>query len=231
MDIAHFLAGHGKPSVVTYHSDIVRQRLLYRLYKPLMHRFLSRVNVIVATSPAYARTSPVLQHYRHKVRVVPIGIGGPDLDEPDPALLAYWRARVGGGFFLFVGVARHYKSLDVLLEAVRGTELPVVIAGAGSDAPNAQRPRIERQLANVIYTDAVGEADKAALLHLCRAVVLPSALRSEAFGIVLLEGAMHAKPLICCELGTGTTYVNVDGVTTLRCRPAMPSRFAPPCGA
>jgi rhamnosyl/mannosyltransferase len=219
MDVAHFLARHGKPSVVTYHSDIVRQRLLYPLYKPLMHRFLSRVNVIVATSPAYVRTSPVLQLYRDKLRVVPIGIGGPDLDEPDPALLAYWRARVGGGFFLFVGVARHYKSLNVLLEAVRGTELPVVIAGAGSDKPYAKRQRIGSQFGNVIYTDAVSEADKAALLHLCRAVVLPSALRSEAFGIVLLEGAMHSKPLICCELGTGTTYVNVDGVTGLAVPP------------
>jgi rhamnosyl/mannosyltransferase len=38
-------------------------------------------------------------------------------------------------------------------------------------------------------------------------------LRSEAFGITLLEGAMFAKPLISCEIGTGTTFINVDQVT------------------
>ena len=49
MDLAHFLVLHGKPSVVTYHSDIVRQRFLYRFYQPIMHRFLSSADAIVAT--------------------------------------------------------------------------------------------------------------------------------------------------------------------------------------
>ena len=74
MDIAHFLVLHGKPSVVTYHSDIVRHRFLYSFYRPIMHRFLASADAIVATSPAYARTSPVLSRYRNKVRVIPIGI-------------------------------------------------------------------------------------------------------------------------------------------------------------
>jgi rhamnosyl/mannosyltransferase len=130
MDLAHFLVLHGKPSVVTYHSDIVRQRFLYRLYQPIMHRFLSSADVIVATSPSYVRTSPVLRRYRDKVRVIPIGIDDAPLRNPDPVLLERWRAKVGSGFFLFIGVARYYKRLDVLLAAARGTEMPVVIAGA-----------------------------------------------------------------------------------------------------
>jgi O-antigen biosynthesis rhamnosyltransferase len=213
MDLAHFLVLHGKPSVVTYHSDIVRQRFLYRLYQPIMHRFLSSSDVIVATSPSYVRTSPVLRRYRDKVRVIPIGIDDAPLRNPDPALLERWRAKVGTGFFLFIGVARYYKRLDVLLAAARGTEMPVVIAGASRDDAQAHRSRDETRSGNIVYTGAISDADKAALLHLCRAVVLPSSLRSEAFGIVLLEGAMLGKPLICCELGTGTTYVNIDGLT------------------
>jgi rhamnosyl/mannosyltransferase len=213
MDVAHFLVLHGKPSVVTYHSDIVRQRFLYSFYRPIMHRFLASADTIVATSPAYVRTSPVLRRYRDKVRVIPIGIDDAPLRNPDPALLQRWRAKVGSGFFLFIGVARYYKRLDVLLEAARGTGMPVVIAGADNDNQRAQASRGEVRSDNIIYTGAISDADKAALLHLCNVVVLPSGLRSEAFGIVLLEGAMLSKPLLCCELGTGTTYVNVDGLT------------------
>ena len=213
MDVAHFLVLHGKPSVVTYHSDIVRQRFLYSFYQPIMHRFLASADAIVATSPAYVRTSPVLRRYRDKVRVIPIGIDDASLRNGAPSLVQHWRAKVGSGFFLFIGVARYYKRLDVLIEAARGTGMPVVIAGADNDDRPAPQSRGEVRSENIIYAGAISDADKAALLHLCHAVVLPSSLRSEAFGIVLLEGAMLSKPLICCELGTGTTYVNVDGLT------------------
>nr|AIA85260.1 Glycos_transf_1 [uncultured Pseudomonas sp.] len=62
-----------------------------------------------------------------------------------------------------------------------------------------------------------------ALLQLCRAVVFPSHLRSEAFGVTLLEGAMHGKPLISTEIGTGTSYVNEHNVTGLTVAPSDPT--------
>jgi glycosyltransferase involved in cell wall biosynthesis len=47
-----------------------------------------------------------------------------------------------------------------------------------------------------MFVGAVEEEDKVALLELCYAVAFPSHLRSEAFGISLLEGAMYGKPMI-----------------------------------
>src|SRR5690349_13005229 len=44
MDLAHFLARVNKPTLVTYHSDIVRQQKLLRLYQPLKHRFLHSID-------------------------------------------------------------------------------------------------------------------------------------------------------------------------------------------
>jgi glycosyltransferase involved in cell wall biosynthesis len=29
----------------------------------------------------------------------------------------------------------------------------------------------------------------------------------------LLEAAMSSRPMVCCEIGTGTSYINADGVT------------------
>jgi rhamnosyl/mannosyltransferase len=219
MDLVHLLGRVQKPSVVTYHSDVVRQKNLLRLYRPLMHRFLGAADRIVATSPDYAASSPVLGQYRDKLSVIPIGIAEPPA--PDPARIAALRARVGAGFFLFVGALRYYKGLPFLLQAARATGLPVVIAGGGDDAIVRQE-----QLPNVTLLGEVDEADKAALLSLSGAFVFPSHLRSEAFGVALLEAAQAGKPMISCAMGTGTSYVNLDGVTGITVPPADAAALA-----
>jgi len=215
MDMAHFLARIAKPTVVTYHSDIVRQKALLKLYEPLRHRFLDSVDTIVATSPNYLASSAVLDRYRDKTRVITFGLDKSSYPEPDQARLDHWRARVGPKFFLFVGVLRYYKGLHILLDAMAGTDYPVVIVGAGPIEAELKARAARLGLKRVQFVGAVNDLDKAALLKLCYAVAFPSHLRSEAFGISLLEGAMYGKPMISSEIGTGTTYINVHGETGL----------------
>jgi rhamnosyl/mannosyltransferase len=215
MDMAHFLARIDKPTVVTYHSDIVRQKALLKLYQPLKHRFLESVDTIVATSPNYLASSAVLDRYRDKTRVITFGLDKSSYPEPDQARLDHWRARVGPKFFLFVGVLRYYKGLHILLDAVAGTDYPVVIVGAGPIEAELKAHAARLGLTRVQFVGPVDDLDKAALLKLCYAVAFPSHLRSEAFGISLLEGAMYGKPMISSEIGTGTTYINVHGETGL----------------
>jgi rhamnosyl/mannosyltransferase len=222
MDLAHFLARVNKPSVVTYHSDIVRQKALLRLYQPLQHRFLQSVDAIVATSPNYLGSSTVLDRYRDKTRVITFGLDKASYPEPEQARLDHWRAKVGPKFFLFVGVLRYYKGLHILLDAVAGTNYPVVIVGAGPIEQELKDHAERLGLKNVMFVGRVDELDKVALLKLCYAVAFPSHLRSEAFGISLLEGAMFGKPMISSEIGTGTTYINVDRQTGLVVPPSDP---------
>jgi len=215
MDMAHFLARIAKPTVVTYHSDIVRQKALLKLYEPLRRRFLESVDTIVATSPNYLASSAVLDRYRDKTRVITFGLDRSSYPEPDQARLDHWRARVGPKFFLFVGVLRYYKGLHILLDAMAGTDYPVVIVGAGPIEAELKARARRLGLKRVQFVGAVNDLDKAALLKLSYAVAFPSHLRSEAFGISLLEGAMYGKPMISSEIGTGTTYINVHGETGL----------------
>jgi glycosyltransferase involved in cell wall biosynthesis len=222
MDLAHFLARVNKPSVVTYHSDIVRQKALLRLYQPLQHRFLQSVDAIVATSPNYLGSSTVLDRYRDKTRVITFGLDKASYPEPEQARLDHWRAKVGPKFFLFVGVLRYYKGLHILLDAVAGTDYPVVIVGAGPIEQELKDHAERLGLKNVMFVGRVDELDKVALLKLCYAVAFPSHLRSEAFGISLLEGAMFGKPMISSEIGTGTTYINIDRQTGLVVPPSDP---------
>lgn len=215
MDLLHFAAGLRKPTLLTYHSDIVRQKMLLRLYRPLMHRFLSSVDAIVTASPNYLETSRVLARYRDKTQVVPYGLDRQSYPAASPDVLEGWRTRFPAGFFLFVGVMRYYKGLHILLEACQNSHYPVLIVGAGP-LESALREQAQRlRLSNVHFLGALPDADKIALLQLSRALVFPSHLRSEAFGISLLEGAMFGKPMISSEIGTGTSYINNHGETGL----------------
>ncbi|PFH08394.1 rhamnosyl/mannosyltransferase [Collimonas sp. PA-H2] len=225
MDLAHFVTRMNKPSVVTYHSDIVRYKVLLQLYRPLMHRFLSSVDAVVATSPNYLQTSSVLAGYREKTQVIPIGLDKSSYPTPSEAVTEQWQQRIGGRFFLFVGAIRYYKGLHILLDAARGTDYPIVIVGAGPIEQELKQRVAEQGLSNVIFLGIVSDEDKVALLRQCYALVFPSHLRSEAFGISLLEGAMYGKPMISSEIGTGTSYINNHGETGIVVPPSDPDAF------
>jgi len=213
MDVAHFIVRHGKPIVVSYHSDIVKQRWTLELYRPLMHKFLSSASVIVASSPNYLNSSPVLQRHKDKVSVIPIGLDKGSFSVPTPERMSHWEKALPPRFFLFIGVLRYYKGLHTLLKAASIYGYPVVIAGSGPEEDSLKQKANELGLTNVKFVGRISDEDKVALLTLCTATVFPSHLRSEAFGISLVESAMYAKPMICCEIGTGTTYINVDKLT------------------
>ncbi|MFP1920152.1 glycosyltransferase family 4 protein [Lonsdalea quercina] len=222
MDILHFISGVRKPSIVSYHSDIVKQKFALKIYSPLMNKFLSSVDYIVASSPNYLASSSTLQKFSSKVKVIPYGLDRNLYQSVGAERFDYWRKRLGERFFLFVGAFRYYKGLDVLLNAMEGVDYPLAIVGIGSLELELRKQAEDLGLKNTHFLGLLSEEDKIALLQLCCGVVFPSHLRSEAFGITLLEGAMYAKPLISCEIGTGTTYINIDGETGIVVPPEDP---------
>ena len=225
MDVLHFAARIKKPTVVTYHSDIIRQKHLLALYRPLMTRFLASADRIVAASPNYLQTSDVLKQFPQKTRVIPYGLNKSAYPKSDPERMARWRERLGERFFLFVGVMRYYKGLHILIEALKDVDYPVVIVGAGPLESELQAQAAALGLRNIKFVGRLDDADKAAVLELSYAMVFPSHLRSEAFGISLLEGAMYGKPMISSEIGTGTSFINSHGETGLVVPPSHPQAF------
>ncbi len=215
MDVVHLLHPPGKPTIVTYHSDIVKQRMLLQLYRPLMHRFLSSVDRIVATSPNYLDSSNVLQLYRNKTVVIPIGLDESHYPRAADSLKVSWRVRFPKPFFLFVGVLRYYKGLHTLIEAARYVQADILIVGEGPMEAELKAQTKKIGSTNVHFLGAVDDAGKAALLEMCTAFVFPSHLRSEAYGLALVEAAMFGKPLISCEIGTGASFVNKHEETGL----------------
>jgi rhamnosyl/mannosyltransferase len=214
-DVLNLYAPKQKRRVITYHSDIVRQKLLLKLYSPLMRRFLSSMDRIVCTSPNYFATSDTLSSFADKVEIIPIGLERATYPEVSDKELSEVRAKFGDNFFLFVGVLRYYKGLHLLLDAIQGAPFKVVIVGSGPTESQLQAQAKTLGVKNVVFAGQVNEKTKVALFQLSKCIVFPSYLRSEAFGVTLLEGAMFARPLISTEVGSGTSHVNVHDETGL----------------
>jgi glycosyltransferase involved in cell wall biosynthesis len=225
-DLVHHWVNPKKPTVLTYHSDIIRQKLLLKLYRPLKNSFLRSVDQIVATSPNYLISSVVLQNFSKKISVIPIGLDKASYQKPDLTQIKYYREKFGERFFLFIGAFRYYKGLPFLIEAARITPYPIVIVGSGPTEHALKALAVNYNLNNVFFLGQIPEQNKSSLLAACYSLIFPSNLRSEAFGVSLLEGAMFEKPLICCEIGTGTSYVNINHLTGLVVPPSDPAALS-----
>ena len=198
---------------------------LLKLYRPLKRKFLSSVDRIVATSPNYFQTSRVLQTYNNKVEVIPIGLDEKSYPPVDEERTTFWREKINSTFFLFVGVLRYYKGLHIIVDAAKNADYKIVIVGAG---PIEQELKVQAEkegVDNILFLGYLDDIDKVALLSICRGVVFPSYLRSEAFGVTLLEGAMYAKPLISVEIGSGMSYINIHNKTGLQVTPGNVKAF------
>jgi len=195
----------GRPYVVTYHSDIVRQRRLLPLYAPLLRRFLRRASRVLATSPVYADSSTFLAGLPN-IAVVPIGVDTSRFS-PGPG--------AEGDYFLFVGRFRRYKGIHVLLDAwSRLPGIRLVMVGGGP-LEGQVRSRVEREGLPVELAGTVDDTELLRLYRGARALVLPSTYRSEAYGMVQLEAMACGTPVISTALETGVRWVNRDEETGL----------------
>lgn len=236
-ELAQLLVGAGKRTVITWHSDIVKQAGLLRFYAPFLRAALKQADKILVASPPYVQSSaflhPVHQQTPQKIAVVPFGIDltrfaaepppqtsptvGEGADDGSVNATAI-RARYGPEpLVLFVGRMRYYKGLHVLVEAMAQVEnARCLIVGVGP-----LEAEIRAQVAGLGLAERIsfaGEVDDADLPAYYRAAdifCLPSVHRSEALGIVLLEAMASGLPLISTELGTGTSWVNQHEATGL----------------
>jgi rhamnosyl/mannosyltransferase len=227
-DIAQTIAGRA-PLIVTYHSDIVRQRRMLTLYAPLLRRTLRRAARIIATSPNYVASSPFLAAQAARTKVIPYGIHIDRFAQADPAHVAALRARFPGPLVLFVGQLRYYKGAEVLVRAL--TQLPgvrAVLVGSEASVRRSELEALARQAGVADRVHLVGEhaTDLPAYYHAADVFALPSVERSEAFGIVQIEAQAAGLPIVTTELGTGTSFVTRHGETGIVVPPRDPAALA-----
>lgn len=235
-ELAQLLLRAGRHTVVTYHSDIVKQATLLRFYAPFLRAILAQADRILVSSPPYVSSSPFLAPLaaRHpdKVKIVHFGI---DLARFAPTAAIQERAaqlRQPYGdqpLILFVGRLRYYKGVAVLVDAMRHVQgAHCLIVGNGSEEAAIRALLTQYALQDHVHLlGTISDADLPALYQAADIFVLPSVHRSESLGIVLLEAMAAGLPLVSTELGTGTSYVNQHGQTGL----VVPPQDAPALAA
>jgi glycosyltransferase involved in cell wall biosynthesis len=217
--------GKNRPrSVISYQSDIVRQKKLLLFYAPILRLVLKRVDVILATSPQYIESSPYLRPHRAKCRVVPIGIEHERFANAPPADLPKDRKII-----LFTGRLRYYKGLQYLVEAMPtvSQDARLVIVGIGPMEAELRAAVARLNIGDrVEFAGEISDDDLPGYYRAADIFVLPSCERSEAYGIVQVEAMAAGLPVVSTELGTGTSYVNQHEQTGLVVPPADPPSLA-----
>ena len=215
-------------TVITWHSDIIRQKAVLPVYGHFVHALLRGADRVMTSFAAQAAASPFLRHYRDKVRVVPLGI---DLERfastrQDSARTAALRAQVGEGpIVLFVGRIVGSKGLDVLLDAARAIEGRTVIVGDGPELARLRARCTAMGLDDrVVFTGRVDPDQVKDHVALASVGVLPSVY--ESYGLAMVEIMTNGVPMVCTELGTGTTFINRPGETGLAVPPGDPGALA-----
>jgi glycosyltransferase involved in cell wall biosynthesis len=220
--------------VVSWHSDIVRQKWVLSLYSSIIHRFLEKVDSIIVATPNHIESSQFLPSYKDKCVVIPYGL---QLDwvndrEKRSDHIKSIQNKFGGPLLLSVGRLVYYKGFKYLVDAVQMLpDVKLVIIGSGPLFPDLQiqinNLGLEKR---VTILPHLSDSELYAFYDACDVFILPSTEVSEAFGLVQVEAMACGKPVVSTRLGTGVTFVNQHGVTGLTVNPRDPKAMAEALG-
>lgn len=219
-----------KPSIIHWHSDVVRQKISYLFYKPFQQLALKKATKIICTSPQYLETSKQLKNFKDKAVVIPLGLDKKrlNLQTKDEKVEQALNKVKNKKIVFSMGRLVEYKGFEYLIEAGKflDNDKVIMIAGGGKMYKKLQEKIKLFELGNRVFL--LGRIDNISYaLRNCDVFCLPSISRNEAFGLVLVEALYFGKPLITTDVeGSGMSYVNQNGITGLVVPPENPKALA-----
>lgn len=220
--------------IVHWHSDVVNKGVLGQALQPLERSMLKRADLVICTSKAYIEGSRTLKPFINKIKVVPIGVADPSSENVScyiPEMISTLIA--GRKIILSVGRLIPYKGFNILIDAA--TQLPddsvVVIVGSGPQEKNLIDQVNKLNLnSKVILTGKLDDLSLKSLYRQATLFCLPSTMRSEAFGVVLVEAMAYGLPIVATRIpGSGVSWVNQHGVSGLNVEAGNPDELAEAC--
>jgi rhamnosyl/mannosyltransferase len=217
--LAYLASGHRGRLIITYHSDVVRQRVLAAAFTPILRAALKRAAAIIVSSPNYVEGSYVLPEFRPRCRVIPFGVSSDYFDQVDPHVVERIRQEYGNRIVLGVGRMVYYKGFEHLVRAMTGVNAHLLLIGKGPlREPLSQLATTLGVEGRVTFLSEVN--DIRPYYRAADVFALSSVMRSEAFGIVQLEAMASGIPVINTQLDSGVTFVSPHGVSGLTVPPA-----------
>ncbi len=224
-DLAAILGPRQTPLILSWHSDIVRQKAALRFYLPLQRALLRRATRIVVATPYHLKYSPYLPEFESKCVIIPFGLNLDrfQLDAEGRARVEYLRREAQGRRILLnVGRLVGYKGQRYALLALRRLPGAVLwLVGTGPLESELKRLAGEFGVADrVRFWGDITDDDLPRFFHACDVFIFPSISPNEAFGLVQVEAMACSKPVVACQLRSGVPYVCGDGVSGLTVPPA-----------
>ncbi|EJQ8996551.1 glycosyltransferase, partial [Salmonella enterica] len=105
------------PIIVHWHSDIVKQKIALKFFKPFQKLFLKKAKKIIVTSEIYGRSSPQLNGFRDKIVCVPIGIQSNRLPDNELLLSSLKNKYKNKKIVFSLGRLVYYKGFESLIKA------------------------------------------------------------------------------------------------------------------
>lgn len=215
--LAIFLVRPKAKIVLHWHSDIVKQKYILKIFNPLQNWLLKRADKIIATSPKYIEGSIPLKRYITKVESIPLGIDPNKIVSSDEKVKSILKKYKNKKIIFSLGRLEYYKGFEYLIKAAQYLDdsYIILIGGTGSLYDELKKIIIEHDLENkVTLLGRVSEDELGNYFQASDIFCLPSVAKSEAFGVVQLEAMCFNKPLIATKIvGSGVDWVNQDGVT------------------
>ncbi len=221
-DAAALLSGYKGRIVLSWHSDVVKQKKLMLVYKPFMMWLLRRADCIITATEGHITGSEYLPEFRKKCAVVPYGIDPQEyLSVRECGFLTKKCRNENSVKVFFSGRLVYYKGVDVLIKAAALTsDCELFISGTGELEPELRALAEDLGAGdNIHFLGFLSDTDLKKAYRDCDIFVLPSVAQSEAFGIVQLEAMIYGKPVINTALPTGVPWVSLDSVTGITVPP------------
>lgn len=201
--------------VIYWHLDIVKQKLLGKLFYGQNNRLIERADKLIATSPNYVDGSPWLSMAKEKCVVVPNCINEARLKETDASIaLAKKIKDENKGRIICLAVGRHteYKGFKYLIQASRllDDRFRFFITGKGELTEALKKEAADDN--KVHFLGMVSDDQLKAYLSAMDIYCFPSITKNEAFGLALAEGMYYGKPAVTFNIpGSGVNYVCLNG--------------------
>lgn len=215
--IALFMSGYRGKVVLHWHSDIIKQKRLLRIYSPLQDWLIRRADLIIGTTPVYVENSPFLKDVQGKIEYLPIGVSQVC---PDANKVRTLRDRYPGKRIVYsLGRLVGYKGYEHLIKAAE--YLPddyVVLIGGEGPLKEKLAAQIEKSglSGKVFLLGRISDADFSSYYGACDVFCLSSVSKTEAFAIVQVEAMSCGKPVVATEIpGSGVSWVNSHGISGL----------------
>lgn len=223
-------SGYKGAVVVHWHSDIVKQKFLLQLFKPLQRWLLKRADRIVCTSPVLVNESPFLRPWRDKTQVISIGIESLSVGCSMKSVQLIRRQYEGKIIVFALGRLVEYKGFAWLIKAAEllPDNYVVLIGGQGPLWDELQDQIVQAGLqGKVEMLGFIAKGQLPAYFGACDVYCLSSIYRTEAFGIVQIEAMSCGKPVVATTIpGSGVSWVNEHGVSGLNVEPCNPKALA-----